>query len=237
MAFIEREYKVGVAEIDQKAVCSKKAMLKFFESIACDHSDLAGYGITTMETTRKSWVLLQWKVKIYAYPIYGQTVKVKTWARDTDAFTTYRDFILTDARGKIYANATSKWVLINIDKGLTKIGDIIEKAYQPETDSVFENRKLDKLSACDNPEFVFDYTVMPHDIDVNRHMHNLNYLHLAEDALYECDLSKYKTLEIFYKTQAKLGDTLSVFKGDEKTGKCVVINNGEKLSAIVKFYN
>ncbi len=237
MAFIEREYKININEIDKNANCTKKAILMFFENTACDHSDLAGYGITNMQTTRKSWVLLQWKVKFYAKPAYGQTVKVKTWARDTDAFTSYRDFILTDARGKIYANATSKWAFIDIDKGLAKIGNVITENYQPETDCVFENRKLEKLWPCDNPAFAFDYTVMPHDIDVNCHMHNLNYLHLAEDALYECDLSKYKTLEILYKTQAKLGDKLSIFKGDEPLGKSVVINNGEKISAIIKFYN
>ena len=237
MAIIENEFKISMNDVDQNAVCTQKSVLKFFETVACEHSDLAGFGISTMEQTKKSWVLLQWKVTFYAYPEYGKLIKVKTWARDTDAYTSYRDFLLTDSRGKIYARATSKWAFIDIYKGLSRIGSVISDNYNPEETCVYENRTLDKLKPLQDCLHAFDYEVRNHYIDVHRHMHNLNYLDLAQDAFEYGETQNYNTLEIYYKTQSKLGDNLSIFKGEIQNGKAVQIMSGEKLSAIIKFYN
>ena len=237
MAFITREYKVSINDIDKHAVCTKKSVLKFFETTACEHSDLAGYGIGDIERTKKSWILLQWKVTFYDYPKYGDVVLVKTWARDTDAFTSYRDFILSNKKGKIFAVASSKWAFIDVEKGLIKIGSVIQDNYNPETDCVFEDRTFTKFNAPEGLTDALSYQVLPHDIDVNDHMHNLNYLDLATDALEKFDFGDYKKMQILYKAQVKCGDNLTVKVGSENGQIFAVIYNGEKVSAIIKFYN
>ena len=235
MAFIERNYKVGILDIDKNAILTKKAILGFFETTACEHSDMAGYGISNIPKTNLSWVLLQWKANFIKEVAYGNNVKVVTWARDTDAFTSYRDFKLYDESGDLCALATSKWALIDVTKGLARIGNIIADNYNPETDCVFNERLLSKIVPPAECEMVFEYPVMAHDIDVNQHMHNLNYLHLATDAVGD-DLS-FNFVEILYKTQCKQGDLLSVMKKVADDGVYVVIKMQEKLSAVIKFYN
>ena len=237
MAFIERTYKVGILHIDKNAILTKKAILGFFETTACEHSDMAGYGISNIPKTNLSWVLLQWKASFIKEVSYGSNVRVITWARDTDAFTSYRDFKLYDESGNLCAIATSKWALIDLTKGLTRIGNIITDNYNPESDCVFSERLLAKIVPPNEKECerVFEYSVMAHDIDVNNHMHNLNYLHLATDAL--GDDSSFNCVEILYKTQCKQGDLLSVMKTKTEEGTFVVIKTQEKLSAVIKFYN
>ena len=69
----------------------------------------------------------------------------------------------------------------------------------------FEFKKLDAPSSYSN-EYI--YTTQRRDIDVNKHMHNLNYLDLAYEALPE-DVylnSDFNNIEIMYKTAIKLGD-------------------------------
>lgn len=237
MAFYEREFKVGVNDVSSDGVCTKKSILAFFETAACEYCDSVGYGILTMNQTKKSWVLLNWKVEFIKYPAYGQTVKVKTWMRDTFACSCYRDFILYDSQGVIYAKGTTKWAFIDIYKGLCRLSEQVIAACAPETDCVFNCKKLDKLALPDNLNYVFDYIVKKSDIDVNMHMHNLNYLSIAEDALSNCDVNEYDTLEIFYKNQSKLGELLCVLKTETQNEKTVAINGNGTLKAVVKVYN
>lgn len=234
MAYLERNYKISVNDIGSNGFCTKKAVLRFFETTACDHSDLAGCGILNIPETNFTWVLLQWKVQFLKNLRYGDRVRVETWARDTEGFTTYRDFKLINEKGELCAVATSKWALVDLNKGLIRIGDLLEVCYDPERKPVFGQKTLAKLFEPSELEFVFNYTVMSHDIDVNRHMHNLNYLDIATDALGIDE--DYAFTEILYKTQCKRGDLLSVYKGGDENSSFVVIKNGEKLSSIIKFY-
>lgn len=235
MAFFERNYKVSVNDIGIDGVCTQKAILRFFETTACEHSDTAGCGISDIPKTNLSWILLQWKVNFLKKLRYGDRARIVTWARDTDAFTSYRDFKLYNGSDQLCAVATSKWALIDVDKGLTRIGNIIDENYNPERDCVFSERTLSKLLPPTNAKLALDYTVMHHDIDVNKHMHNLNYLDLALDVFEEGE--NFAFTEILYKTQCKKGDKLSLYKGGDENNHFIVIKLGEKLSAIVKFYN
>ena len=54
------------------------------------------------------------------------------------------------------------------------------------------------------------YTTQRRDIDVNKHMHNLNYLDLANEALPEEVYSNnnFNDIRISYKKEIKLGETV-----------------------------
>ena len=61
-------------------------------------------------------------------------------------FFTYRDYEIYDKDGNLCAIATSKWTLINIEKGkMERITDEIIKVYNVEEKEVFPGEKLDKL--------------------------------------------------------------------------------------------
>ena len=72
------------------------------------------------------------------------------------------------------------------------------------------------------------YEVRRSDIDINRHMHNLNYLKLAYENLPEevffCD--ELKNVKIMYKHQILLGQKVKCYYSNENE-KCIITLKSE----------
>ncbi len=236
MAFIEQEFDITIEDVTPNAYATNLALLRFCEKIACYHSDLAGYGAKNIAKTRLSWILLAWKLQVLHRPKLGDKIKIVTWARDTGKVSTHRDFeIYVDNR--IIALCSSKWALVNVDKGLAKIDSIIVDNYSPESKSVFDG-ELKRINPSTEAERSLNLKVQRRDIDINRHVHNLNYLAFAMEIVDEGDfLNQLDNVEITYKTEAKLCDTLTVDYSQTDDGKIITIKNqDDKLCSIVKLF-
>lgn len=214
MAFFEYDFNIRLRDVGFNNELSNQAILGFFEDIGGLHSDSVGYGLNKIYETRLSWVLLHWKIEVFKRAKYGDKIHIKTWSRYSQKFYSYRDFEMYDDNGNLLVIGTSKWTLINIDKGLERISDEHIAKYQPEDKSVFNIIELPKLK---EPEIsnsaTFEYTVSRTDIDINKHMHNLYYLDIAYEALPDnvYENSNFTNVEIMYKTGALLGESLKCF--------------------------
>jgi len=86
---------------------------------------------------------------------------------------------------------------------------------------------------------VYEYTAMRRDLDANHHVNNANYLELAYEALPEDVAIEFNNIEICYKRQIKLGETVS-FSYSEENGVhivCITSDEGKVLHAILKLSN
>ena len=214
MAIFEHEFTIGMRDVGNSNKISNKAVLGFFEDIGGIHSDVAGFGLGNIEHTKLSWVLLQWKVDILKRANYGDTIVVRTWARESFKFFCYRDFeMFNKTTNELLAHGTSKWALVHIENGLAKIDNSILECYHPENLHVYEQIELSKLKELSTSSVVSYYNVLRSNIDINKHMHNLYYLDVAYEALpldvyRNCNFSH---IEIMYKKECKLGDKLKCF--------------------------
>lgn len=249
MAVFERKYVIAIRDVGVSNSLTNKAFLKLFEDIASNHSEIAGYGINQMGQTHLSWVLLQWKVRVFKRAIYNETVTIKTWARNTTKCLTYRDFEMYDEKGNLLCIASSKWALVSTDDGkILKIASEIIEHYNPENDkSVFGELDIPRLA---EPEVLtqsensiksnYTFTVLRRDIDINHHMHNLYYIDYALEALPQevYDNLNCNEFEIMYKSGAKVGDTINCFYVKQSDAHFVVMKNAKdnRLHAIIKLY-
>ena len=221
------KWKTEFQESNDVVLVTNKGMLSLLENVACMHSDMAGYGICEIPFTHLSWVQLNWRVTIIRRLKYGEEITIKTWAKNTSKAITLRDFEVFDKDGKQVCIATTKWTLTNIDTlSITKITDEIIQKYQPETKSVMPNYDFKKLIIPESFSNEYIYKTERRDIDVNNHMHNLNYLDLAYETLPENIYlnSKFNNIEIMYKKAIRLGDT----------SKCLYSFNDEKHTIVIK---
>ncbi len=239
----EHKSRVDISKVNANADITNKGMLSLLENVACMHSDKAGYGIREIPLTHLSWVQLNWRVHIIRRLKYGEEVTVKTWAHTTTKVSTLRDFEVLDKDNKRVCIATTRWTLTNIDtQGITKIPDDVMQKYSPDVLRIMPNFEFKKLKEPDTFSNEYIYTTQRRDIDVNKHMHNLNYLDLAYEALPEAVYNNavlnnkdFENIEIMYKTAIRLGDTsrclytfdeekhIITIKGmDEKTLHCIV---------------
>jgi len=145
-----------------------------------------------------------------------------------------------DEQGNLIIKASSKWVLLDTQKGkIVRIEPEIMQKYEPELNRIiFDIDEFDRIKEPEEYQHVTEYTVRRADIDVNNHMHNLNYIELANEALPE-DVYKgalFNDVRITYKKEIKLGDIVKckyAFKDDKHI---VVVKNYEEdvLHAIIE---
>lgn len=240
MAFIEKEYNLTIRDIDNNLEITNKAILSYFEDIGGYHSDIAGFGLKNIETTKLSWVLLHWKVKIFKRIKYGEPFKVITWSRGIVKACSLRDYEIYNSKGELCIIGTSKWTLTHLENGLVKLTDEMANQYSIESKATFQDFEYKKLQEPDNYSNIYNYTVSRRDIDINNHMHNLYYLDLAYAALPEEIYNNYKfdNIEIMYKNGAYLGDNLKCLYSCVNNEHFVTIKSEDdtKLHSIIKLY-
>lgn len=237
---LENEYIVKLSEIGKGNKATNKAILSYLEDIGGIHSNKAGYGVLEIEETHLSWILLGWRLQVIRRPKYAETIRIKTWSKGVVKFYTYRDFEIYDQQGNLIIKASSKWVLLDIEKGkIIRIEPELMDKYEPEMNkAVFEMHEFDKVSEPDEYKYETEYTVRRADIDVNNHMHNLNYIEIANEALPEEVYrgALFNDVRITYKKEIKLGDTVKckyAFRDDKHI--VVVKSQDEKvLHAIIE---
>lgn len=239
MAVFEQNYRVSVSHVGISGEITNTGMLSILEDIACKHSDTVGLGLMDIPVTHLSWVLLAWKVKILRRVSYGTNLRVTTWAKAANKFQTCRDFEVFDENGSVVCIATSKWALIDTQKeSITRITDEIISLYCPEERNVFEDSELSKIVAPESFSSEYTYVTQRRDIDVNKHMHNLNYLAVAYEALPEAVYTQmqFNHIEIMYKKSIRLGDTVKCFYTTSDNVHYITIksNDEKSLHAIVK---
>ena len=236
----ERNYTVGSRDIGSQNKATNKAILKYLENIACKHSDEVGYGINTIEQTKVVWILLDWKLEVIERPIYGQTIKVRTWSRKMEKYSAYRDFEVYDENENKLARATTKWVLLNAEtRKLQRIPETMETEYDSEPERHAFEEELEKLHEPEEEEASMKLKTRRTDIDINNHVNNLNYLDFAYEILpeevYNQDL---RNVRITYKHQTNPGETvnMSYTKQDNKNIITIKTENKADLHAIVELW-
>jgi len=237
---LENEYTVKLSEIGKGNKVTNKAILSYLEDIGGIHSNKAGYGVLEIEKTHLSWILLGWKLQVIRRPKYAEKIKIRTWSKGVIKFYTYRDFEVYDEQGNLIIKASSKWVLVDIEKGkIVRIEPEVIDKYEPEpNNAVFEIDEFEKIKEPDEYKYQSEYTVRRADIDVNNHMHNLNYIEVANEALPE-EVYKgamFNDVRITYKKEIKLGETVKCKYAFREDKHIVVIKSKDEqvLHAVVE---
>ena len=237
----KEEFTIGVRDVQNGNLATNKAILGYMEEIASTHSAKVGFGLLDIHTKKKAWILMDWKLKVISRPKYGEKIIINTWARPIEnKLSTYRDFEMYDTKNNLLALATSKWVLFDLEKNrITKIEEELLSVYNPENKYVFENPMLEKIKEPDEYINSINYEVRRTDIDVNNHMHNLNYLDLAYEALPKdvYDKGNLNNVRIMYKHQICLGDSVECYYTFYENNHVVCIKNSKSgnIHAILIF--
>ncbi len=99
--------------------------------------------------------------------------------------------------------------------------------------------EVPKLREPQISEYKHSYTCKRWDIDVNGHMHNLNYINLAYEVLPESIyFSQLNNIEVIFKKQIKIGETIDCFYSNIDNTNIITIKNKDSntINAIVKIF-
>jgi medium-chain acyl-[acyl-carrier-protein] hydrolase len=234
--YIEHSFFVGLSDINFNNKLKIKSMLSFLEDAGGIHSNKAGYGLLDIPKKKKSWILLNWKVKFMERPYYAETLRVKTWIRKMDKLYVYRDFEIYNEKKKKVAIATSKWICIDTEKkSIIKIDEDIRKSYTIENKKVFDE-EIEKLKDFENYKNTYEIKITRDMIDINKHVHNLNYIDFANQVLPYDVMQNAKNVEVMYKKEIKENDIIKCFYMHDNNIHNVVIKSEDEsiIYAIIK---
>lgn len=233
---------VNYSDVDENNQVTNRGLLRLMQEVAGIHCGLLGYGVNDTPKTGLAWILLNWKLKVFSRPKTNANLLIKTWTRNKTPLFVYRDFEVYDSDYNLIAIATTKWVLFNVNtKSVSRVTDGVNKNYIQVNKEVFADKFTEKLKEPINSDFVLDYAVQRRDIDTNHHVNNLYYLDYAYEAL-PLDVFKntnFSNVEIMYKHQATLGNTLSLFCAHSSDNEYIITIKDKldgNLHAIVKLY-
>ncbi len=229
-------FKIGFEDIGVNNEATNKALLAIMQDISCMHSASIGYGVLDIESKKRAWMLLDWKMKVIKRPKYNDDIKVETWSRKAERLYAYRDFQIRDKEGNIIVIGTSRWIFVDTDKRRpVRITSEIADLYESETDKSVFSEEMEDIK-CESYIFKKDYYVQRRDIDINGHMHNLNYLDMAYEILPE-EIYKTKVFDnvrIVYKKEILYGENIECYYEEENNKHIVVAKIEDKIHAIIE---
>ena len=241
MDICTENFTVTLPDVGENNQLTNKGLLRMLQEIACIHSRIVGYSVSDAVETSHAWILLNWKLQVFSRPKWNEKLTINTWSSKHTFIAYYRDFEVFDEQHNLVAIASSKWVFYDLNKGtFTKFSEDSKSNFEIVDKHVFKIPMSEKLTEPENSKFALKYAVTRRDIDTNHHVNNLNYLDFAYEALPENIYFNidFKNIEIMYKHEARLGDTLNLFYAKQDNSTIITIKNEDnsKIHCIIKLF-
>ena len=227
-------YEIGVDNLDKNRIVTDKEIFRILENTFAKHTDFLKVGLEDIIKMGYTIVLLSWKLEVKNRPKFGDKLKVNTWVKETDKMYFYRDFEIT-INDEVAIIATSKWMLLDIKTFKPVMNLELIKKQNPIDKDVFETRDIKRLKELDNYSNKLDYYIRKSDIDLNNHVHNLNYLDMALEVI---DDKYYTNIEIEYLKEIKYNDKIKIMSEKIKDKYFIKVFNETKnvTSALIEIY-
>ena len=197
---------VRFSEVDNTERLTLPAVVNYFQDCSTFQSEELGQGADALKKMGKAWILSAWQIEVDRYPRICEKLKIDTWATSFNGIYGNRNFRLRTGNDEILARANSIWVYMDIVKGRpVRPEQEVISAYEtcPSLDMEPVSRKIALPQDLEERE---SFPVLRHQIDVNNHVNNCQYIQMALEVLPEC--GRAGKIRVEYKKSAVFGDTI-----------------------------
>lgn len=179
---LSKEVEITSADVDFDGKLKISALINIFIQASMQSADDLGWGVDNLAQHNLAWVLSSFKVDVVDYPLWRSKVRCVTWAKGTERLFFQRDFKLYDMQGNVLALATSRWLMIDLDRRRPKMleFDDISILYHNKDKHAIEGSIAIPAFAGET-EYELPHTVRYSDVDMNRHMTTTRYIDLMLD--------------------------------------------------------
>ena len=184
----KKEYKVHVYETGPDGKLNLCSLFNFLQDAASDHAAILGFGRDDLMRDNRFWVLSRIYTVINVWPLWEDSIVVKTWPNGTDKLFALRNYEVSFPDGRQIASGTSSWLILDRITKKVQRPDSILAEYNPNlrTNST-PLRYASKLdTAADDSIISPVYKIKVSDLDVNLHTNNVKYLTWISD-FYDLD--------------------------------------------------
>ncbi|MBR2822717.1 MAG: hypothetical protein IKE24_03420 [Clostridia bacterium] len=175
MKSLERTFPIRVAECDVNNYWRPGAILTELQEAATLHSSALGCGREELLREGLAWVVVRLALRMHRYPVSGETVTVRTFHRPHRHTFFPRYFVITDSRGEAIGEASSLWLLMDLETRQAVPASRLPSPLPDNSDLPEPLPLPGAIPALSVAETVHPWTVHFTDLDPNRHVNNTRY--------------------------------------------------------------
>ena len=210
-------FKIKYCDVDFKDEMKISTALALMEEVACASADELGFGYTYIKPRGHAFMVANIYIAFARPARLGEIVQFKTWPLPPAKVTFGREYQMLDTAGEIIANASSRWCLIDMQKGKLAPSKVIDNQdYSTyNTTRLFEDLQWKiPVFALEEGELRFSMTVANSEYDHNFHVNNTRYADYCLNCFTVDELSSsfLKGFRITYVKQCKEGEKLRFYR-------------------------
>lgn len=219
-----KSYNIKTYECDRGSKLRVPALFNILQDAADGSAGKLGFGMEFCLEHGRSWVGVNYHIKINRLPKIHETITITTWPSDQKTLFALRDFSVTDEKGEEIIAASSQWILIDFAKRrpLNLFDNLPERMY-------LEERALQtdfpKIPEPVEPVLQKTFAVRFDDIDINNHVNNSIYPLWASESVDNDFRLEHEPseIEISFKKECHYGENVEVLTNE---------SNGTSISFI-----
>lgn len=176
--------RVRFSETDVNGQLSVAGLMNYLQDCSIFHSEDMGAGFGYMDRAKRAWLLSAWNVEVLRRPRVAEAITIATWPYEFKGIYGLRNFAILDETGEYLVKADSCWFLTSMETGRPVRPTAEDIAPYTLGEPRMEMEELPRKIAL--PEGLEEWgriTVMKHNLDINRHVNNVQYVAMAAEVL------------------------------------------------------
>ncbi len=218
-------------EVDAAQRLKPTAFMDMAQEMAYQAASAMRFGYAELISVNMAWVLSRMRFRFLEAPKWGDEVEIRTWHRGAFGPFFVRDFEVLGKDGERVIEATSSWVIIDVDsRRMARPEEVLPKEDTSCPDYAIETPAGKVMMPRGiEPEYVTTHKVAYSDIDLVGHTNNARYVAWAMDCLeYGEHGVQVNEVEIVFHHEARPGDEISLYRS-EKDGWVYVEGRREDI--------
>lgn len=234
--YYELTKKLNIDNVGFDARAMPCHIMAMFQEAITLHTFEMGVDFASIRKKHKAkWFVISTRLEIEKRPAIDDTVLIKTWPLKSSALKFPRVTVMTDDKGNTLAKSMTDWCIADVDTDEILRANTLEFPFDEFLSENPMNKRC-RIPLCETGELCYSKKILLSDLDLNRHVNNVQYIKFATDCftMEEFDSMNFKSLDIQYKLQCFEGDTLDIYKTKTQNGYVI---EGKRLEDTVFMAN
>lgn len=205
-------------EVDSAQRLKPTAFMDMAQEMAYQAAAAMKFGYDELIVKNMAWVLSRMRFRFLKAPVWGEEVEIRTWHRGAFGPFFVRDFEVLDKEGRRMIEATSSWVIIDVDsRRMARPEEVLPKEDTSCPDFAIETPAGKVMMPRGvEPELVTTHKVAYSDIDLVGHTNNARYVAWALDCLEYGEAGiQVEEVEIVFHHEARPGEDISLYRAQK----------------------
>lgn len=214
-----QEYTIPCYDTDASGRLKPASFMNLAQEAAGQHAVYLGFGYDDLIATNTAWILSRVHIRFVDTPMWKDDVVLTTWHKGANRLFFVRDFRLTDKEGRTRVEATTSWLVMNLETRRLVRDPQLREGSECLEDVIATPAGKVQMPKDVEPQLMFEHLVAYSDIDVNGHANNAMYMQWAMDAV-DYDIAStrpVKEVTINFNHETKAGDVVALYKSIIKT--------------------